>query len=192
MAFENSALAHAHWRAPYFASLLQEGGVIACPAEGVWGLSCDPYNETAVSHLLAMKDRPASKGLIVVADRSEVFGEVLEGLPVGQRDVLEASWPGPNTWLVPHRNVFPDWVTGDSDEVAIRVTSAPALAAVCHVFGGALVSTSANPAGLAAPRALWEVRRYFGPALPAMPGPIDPEGKPSTIRRAADGMVIRV
>ena len=192
MAFENSALAHARWRAPYFASLLQEGGVIACPAEGVWGLSCDPYNGTAVSDLLAMKVRSASKGLIVVADRSEVFADVLEGLPDDQRDVLEASWPGPNTWLVPHRNVFPYWVTGDSDEVAIRVTSAPALAAVCHVFGGALVSTSANPAGLAAPRALWEVRRYFGPALPAMPGPIDPEGKPSTIRRAADGMVIRV
>ena len=192
MAFENSVIAHARSHAPYYASLLQQGRVIACPAEGVWGLSCDPHNETAVSDLLAMKDRPASKGLIVVADRSEVFADVLEGLPKDQADVLEASWPGPNTWLVPHRNVFPAWVTGDSDEVAIRVTSAPALSAVCQAFGGALVSTSANPAGLAAPHALWEVRRYFGSALPAMPGPIDPEGKPSTIRRAGDGTVIRV
>lgn len=192
MAFENSAIAHARWRAPYFASLLQEGVVIACPAEGVWGLSCDPYNETAVFDMLAMKDRPPSKGLIVVADRPEVFGYLLEALPVGQSEVINASWPGPNTWLVPHRNVFPDWITGDSAEVAIRVTSAPALSAVCSAFGGALVSTSANPAGLAPPHALWEVRRYFGPALPAMPGAIDPEGKPSTIRRAGDGLVIRV
>ena len=191
MAFENLDTVHPSWRAPYFASLLREGAVVACPAEGVWGLSCDPNNETAVFDVLAMKDRSASKGLIVVADRPEVFGCLLEGLPVDQRDAIEASWPGPSTWLVPNRNVFPDWITGDSDEVAIRVTSAPALSAVCRTFGGALVSTSANPTGLAPPHALWEVRRYFGLALPAMPGFIDPKGKPSTIRRASDGMVIR-
>ena len=48
MAFENLDTVHPSWRAPYFASLLREGAVVACPAEGVWGLSCDPNNETAV------------------------------------------------------------------------------------------------------------------------------------------------
>jgi L-threonylcarbamoyladenylate synthase len=87
---------------------------------------------------------------------------------------------------------LPEWITGDSEEVAIRVTSSPALSAVCRAFGGPLVSTSANPSGLPPPHTMWEVRRYFGPAMPAMPGAIDPDGKPSTIRRAGDGMVIRV
>ena len=109
---------------------------------------------------------------------------MLEGLPVEQRDVTS----GPNTGLSPTAMFF----EGHSDRCGLRVTSAPALSAVCHAFGGAVVSTSANPAGLSPPHALWEVRRYFGPALPAMPGAIDPEGKPSTIRRAADGMMIRV
>ena len=192
MTSESIAVAHARWHAPYFASLLQQGAVVACPAEGVWGLSCDPHNKAAVYDVLAIKNRPASKGLIVVADRPEVFGLLLEELPVGQRDVIIASWPGPNTWLVPHRGLLPEWVTGDSEDVAIRVTSSPALSAVCHAFGGPLVSTSANPAGLAPPHSLWEVRRYFGSGLPAMPGAIDGEGKPSTIRRAVDGMVIRI
>ena len=93
MAFENSVIAHSHSRAQYFASLLEQGRVIACPAEGVWGLSCDPYNQTAVSDLLAMKDRPASKGLIVVADRSEVFADLLEGLPIDQRFTLVNRQP---------------------------------------------------------------------------------------------------
>ena len=43
------------------------GGVVACPTEAVWGLSCDPGNEAAVMRLLAMKDRPVDKGLILVA-----------------------------------------------------------------------------------------------------------------------------
>ena len=91
MTSESLATAHAHWRAPYFASLLQQGAVVACPAEGVWGLSCDPHNEAAVYDVLAIKDRPVSKGLIVVADRPEVFGPLLDALPIGQRNVIMAS-----------------------------------------------------------------------------------------------------
>ena len=182
---------HSRWRAPQLAASLWAGGVVACPAEGVWGLSCDPFAEGAVLDLLAMKQREVSKGLIVVGASSDVFADVLSDLSFEQRETMLASWPGPNTWLVPHRGLFPSWITGDSDEVAIRVTSSAALATLCSVFGGPLVSTSANPAGLPPPHSIWELRRYFGRALPAMPGAIDPTGKPSTIRRVDDGSVIR-
>ena len=182
---------HSRWRAPQLAESLWAGGVVACPAEGVWGLSCDPFDEGAVLDLLAMKQREVSKGLIVVGASSDVFADVLSDLSSEQRETMLASWPGPNTWLVPHKGFFPSWITGDSDEVAIRVTSSPALATLCLAFGGPLVSTSANPAGLPPPHSLWELRRYFGMALPAMPGAIDPTGKPSTIRRVDDGSVIR-
>jgi len=191
MALDRLPDLHSRWRAPQLAASLWAGGVVACPAEGVWGLSCDPFDEGAVLDLLAMKRREVSKGLIVVGASSEVFAHVLRGLSSKQRDMMLESWPGPNTWLVPHRGLFPSWITGDSDEVAIRVTSSPALAALCAAFGGPLVSTSANPAGLSPPHSIWELRRYFGMALPAMPGAIDPAGKPSTIRRVQDGSVIR-
>ncbi len=182
---------HSRWRSPQMAASLWAGGVVACPAEGVWGLSCDPFDEGAVLDLLAMKQREVSKGLIVVGASSDVFADVLRDLSCEQRETMLASWPGPNTWLVPHRGYFPFWVTGDSDEVAIRVTSSPALAALCKAFEGPLVSTSANPAGLPPPHSIWELRRYFGTTLPAFPGAIDPGGKPSTIRRVEDGSVIR-
>ena len=173
------------------AASLWAGGVVACPAEGVWGLSCDPFDEGAVLDLLAMKQREVSKGLIVVGASSDMFADLLSGLSSAQRETMRASWPGPNTWLVPHKGCFPSWITGDSDDVAIRVTSSPALAALCLAFGGPLVSTSANPAGLPPPHSIWELRRYFGKALLAFPAAIDPTGKPSTIRRVEDGSVIR-
>jgi L-threonylcarbamoyladenylate synthase len=182
---------HSRWRLAYLGSALVAGSVVACPAEGIWGLSCNPFDEEAVQNLLAMKQRSVSKGLILVAATSETFGEVLQALPVDQQGEVLASWPGPHTWLVPHGGLYPPWVTGNSDEVAIRVTSAPALSALCDAFGGALVSTSANPAGLPPPHTMWELRRYFGSALPALPAAIDPAGKPSTIRRAGDGKVVR-
>lgn len=179
------------WRIPRLARMLRGGAVVACPAEGVWGLSCNPFDESAVRLLLALKDRPQSKGLIVVAADPQVFQGLLEPLAELDRHRILKSWPGPNTWVVPNADTFPAWITGDSPEVAIRVTSAPPLIRLCRAFGGALVSTSANPAGLPAPHCVWQVRRYFGPSLPLMPGGLDPNGKASTIRRVDDDAVLR-
>ena len=37
------------WRLREAASHIQSGSVIACPAEAVWGLSCDPWRLSAVA-----------------------------------------------------------------------------------------------------------------------------------------------
>ena len=39
------------WRIKEAAASIEAGGVIACPAEAVWGLSCDPWNLSAVAFL---------------------------------------------------------------------------------------------------------------------------------------------
>ena len=40
------------------AECLKQGHVLAYPTEAVWGLGCDPFNETAFSAILALKQRP--------------------------------------------------------------------------------------------------------------------------------------
>jgi L-threonylcarbamoyladenylate synthase len=170
---------------------VEQEGVVACPAEAVWGLTCDPLSEDAVLQLLAMKHRPISKGLIIVAASSAMLGPLLKPLDSTQRNELELSWPGPNTWLVPNRGLYPDWITGESDEIAIRVTSAPALALLSYRLGRPVVSTSANPAGAQPARHSFQVVRYFGRGLVRAPGVVDLEASPSTIRRVGTGEVLR-
>ena len=46
---------------------LQQEEVIAYPTEAVFGLGCDPDSEKAVNALLALKQRPWQKGLILIA-----------------------------------------------------------------------------------------------------------------------------
>ena len=50
------------------AQIIQAGGVIAYPTESVYGLGCDPFNQDAVMQLLAIKQRPVSKGLILIGE----------------------------------------------------------------------------------------------------------------------------
>ena len=96
-----------NWQIQQTARVVREGGVVAYPTEAVWGLGCDPWNEEAVYRLLALKERPMHNGLILVADDIGQFDFLLDDLPEIWQERLAGSWPGPNTWLVPHQNRLP-------------------------------------------------------------------------------------
>jgi L-threonylcarbamoyladenylate synthase len=171
---------------------LHSGGVIACPTEAVWGLSCDPFDAEAVEHLLAMKRRPQSKGLILVAADQAQLDFLLHDVTPAQRDSLAASWPGPATWLVPHKGRVPDWVSGDFSTVAVRVSAHPVVAALCARWGGPLVSTSANHTGARPALFAFQVHRYFGQDLGfLLPGALGDSATPTRITDLASGRVIR-
>lgn len=128
---------------------MQSGDVVAYPTEAVWGLGCDPFDENAVMRLLAIKERPLEKGLILVAGAVDQLEGLLdwESLPQERRDEVLASWPGPHTWIVPATSRVPRWITGAHDGVAVRVSAHPTVVALCTAFGSPLVSTSANLTG---------------------------------------------
>ncbi|OQX41590.1 MAG: tRNA threonylcarbamoyladenosine biosynthesis protein RimN, partial [Candidatus Sedimenticola endophacoides] len=48
------------------ARVFHAGGLLAYPTEAVFGLGCDPLNPDAVRRLLALKQRPEQKGLILI------------------------------------------------------------------------------------------------------------------------------
>ncbi len=179
------------WRVQQVARVVREGGVIAYPTEAVWGLGCDPWNEDAVYRLLALKERPVEKGLILVADNIRQFDFLLEGFPDAWIDKLASTWPGPNTWLVPHQNLLPEWITGQHDSVALRVSDHPLVRDLCALTGP-LVSTSANPTGRPSAYSRLRVQQYFGDTLDAvLGGALGGRRNPSVIRDLASGRVLR-
>ena len=171
---------------------LHSGGVIACPTEAVWGLSCDPFDPHAVARLLFLKDRPVEKGLILLASSQAQLEFLLEGLSPGHCRTLADSWPGPATWLVPHEGKVPQWVCGEHATVAVRVTDHPGMRALCDAYGGPVVSTSANPGGARPAKQQFQVRNYFGEALDyILPGALGSSARPTVIRDLATGQIIR-
>jgi L-threonylcarbamoyladenylate synthase len=174
---------------------LQRGGVLAYPTEAVWGLGCDPFNEAAVMRLLAIKQREVGKGLILIAGDRAHFDGLLDWnvLPADRVAAVEASWPGPHTWIVPATARVPRWITGAHAGVAVRVSAHPIVAALCEKFGAPLVSTSANRAG----EAPAFHRDALDPVLLALLDGVS-EGEtgglaaPTAIRDARTGAVLRL
>ena len=173
-------------------SALRAGGVIACPTEAVWGLSCDPENDAALAHLMRIKERDPAKGVILVAASMEQFRPWLRQLPLAMHAPLAASWPGPNTWLVPDYGLSHGLVRGAHDRVALRVTDHPLMKALCEAFGGPLVSTSANRSGEPPAMSAAEITAIFGDEVAyVVQGELGGNAKPSTIRDLATGKVMR-
>jgi L-threonylcarbamoyladenylate synthase len=171
---------------------LRTGGVVAYPTEAVYGLGCDPLDHTAFVRLLALKRRPDAKGVILIAADETQLAPFVTPLSKAATAHLRGSWPGPVTWIVPAASGVPGWLTGGRDTVAVRVTAHPLAAALCRAFGGALVSTSANRTGQPPARTALKVRQLFGNRLDGIVvGPLGGLARPTTIRDARTGSVIR-
>ncbi|WP_097459532.1 L-threonylcarbamoyladenylate synthase [Mangrovitalea sediminis] len=181
------------WHLRRAVETLRAGGVIAYPTEAVWGLGCDPWDEAAVANILALKQRPQQKGLILVAAHPEQVAYLLDPLPAELRQAALSHWPGPVTCLLPdiHRQV-PEWLRGRHASIAVRVSAHPLVVALCEAFGGPLVSTSCNPAGRPAARSAIQVRQYFGEALDGiLPGALGGQRQPSRIIDLVTNRVLR-
>lgn len=170
---------------------VRSGGVIAYPTEAVYGLGCDPWNEAAVRRILALKQRSVDQGLIVIAATVEQLVGLIAPLTAEISARVLPTWPGPVTWLVPATADCPRWLTGTHNTLAVRVTAHPLAAALCRA-AGPLVSTSANPHDRPPARNAQTVRQYFPSGLDyVVEGEVDATARPSEIRMASSGEIIR-
>ncbi|WP_049689310.1 L-threonylcarbamoyladenylate synthase type 1 TsaC [Yersinia aldovae] len=172
---------------------LQQDEVIAYPTEAVFGLGCDPDSEKAVNALLALKQRPWQKGLILIAANYEQLKPYVDdsALTDAQRETIFSVWPGPVTWVIPASPETPLWLTGSFDSLAVRVSAHPLVQKLCSQYGKPLVSTSANLSGQEPCRTEEEVRIQFGSSLPVLSGEVGGCLNPSEIKDALTGKQFR-
>lgn len=152
--------------------VLNKENVIAYPTEAVFGVGCDPDSEVAVNRLLALKQRPVDKGLILIAASFEQLKPYIDDsmLTDAQRDAVFARWLWSGDFCFPAPATTPRWLTGRFDSLAVRVTDHPLVVALCRAYGKPLVSTSANLSGLPPCRTVEEVRAQFGTDFPVVSG----------------------
>lgn len=174
------------------ARCLTAGGVIAYPTEAVWGLGCDPFNEAAVQRILTLKQRPVSKGLIMIAADVEQCLAMFEG--IGKEAIARISIPQakPTTWIIQNNGSVPQWISGQHDSFALRITNHPYAKTLCQAFGGPVVSTSANPSSKPEARTRLAAIRYFANDVDFyMAGTTGHSSSPSQIIELNTGRVLR-
>lgn len=129
------------------AHTIKQGGIVAYPTEGVFGLGCNPNNEQAVERLIALKQRDSNKGLIIIAAKRDQLTPFIAAVDDTLSSRLAATWPGPVTWILESSKDSSALLTGNRTTIATRVTRHKTAAKLCLACDHALVSTSANLSG---------------------------------------------
>jgi L-threonylcarbamoyladenylate synthase len=140
---------------------LASGGVAVFPADTVYGLCCDPSNESAMRRLYELKGRPSERPAAVMFFALASALSALPEIRAGERAALGALLPGPVTLLLPNRaHRFPLACGpgyGNADTLGLRVPVwSPALAALGTV-GVPVLQSSANLSGEPDARRLHDV-----------------------------------
>lgn len=145
----------------------RQGQLLAYPTEAVFGLGCDPSNPEALQKLLAVKQRPQDKGLILLAaDYSQLLPFVDDrAIPQSLRFSIFSQWPGFVTQLLPAAAHVPAVLRGAHDQIAVRVTAFEPARQLCKALKSAIVSTSANRSGEPALRDAAAVATEFADEL---------------------------
>ncbi|WP_448567557.1 L-threonylcarbamoyladenylate synthase [Thalassotalea ganghwensis] len=175
-------------------TIYQQGGVIAYPTEAVFGLGCDPDNIDAIKKILAIKNRPKEKGLILLASHYHQLSRYIDDSDIAPdlKTVILSRWPNGTTQLLKKSANLSEYVCGQFDTIAVRITDHPDVVALCEAVGKPIVSTSANLSGQEPAKTWQEVEATLGNQVDfIIKSNTLGFTKPSTIINAYTGETIR-
>jgi L-threonylcarbamoyladenylate synthase len=133
-------------------------------------------------------------GFILVSDYIERLKPYINWYSLNklQRDKIEASWPGPVSWLIPVSDKTGSDLCGENDTLAVRVSAFESIRVLCSDAQSALVSTSANLQGKMPITTAAGVAQVFGDKIDyIIDSPIQGLQKPSRIIDARTQQIIR-
>jgi L-threonylcarbamoyladenylate synthase len=123
------------------------GGVALFPADGLYGLACDPTRAEAIERIHGIKGRDDGKPAAVMYFSPLAMREVVAALGPRTRDALGAMLPGPVTLVVANpERLYPLACREDPERLGLRLIGGPLAGAVAPIF-----QTSANRSGEPAP-----------------------------------------
>lgn len=160
--------------------LLRGGGVLAYPAETMYGLGGDGLNPGTETRIARIKGRDPTKPIILLLDTIDRWRQVASRFPEPALRLAKDAWPGPLTLLLPAREDCPAAREG---KVAVRVPGVKHVRVWVRSLDRPISSTSANRSGenpLGDPAA---IRETIGDAIDLLvSGSVfDEPGPPSTL-----------
>jgi len=174
---------HSDWKTEVDKSLavLRDGGTLLYPTDTVWGLGCDATNPEAVAKLLALKERPEGKALVVLIDDASKLNHYLREVPEVAWDLVEAA-VDPLTIIYPGGIKVAKQVMGEDGTLAIRVCQHPFCQQLIRKLNRPLVSTSANRSGMPIPQTDAELDVLIANGVDyRVAGSINTNNKPSSL-----------
>lgn len=121
-------------------------GVVAIPTETVMGLGVLARSYNAYKALIDVKNRPLNKAFpLVVGNKQMIHSYGI--IDARQQRIIDEFMPGPLTIIVKKQSNVMDYVTANSDKIAIRMSDCEFVNNLLSELKEPILLTSANLAG---------------------------------------------
>jgi L-threonylcarbamoyladenylate synthase len=158
------------------------GGVAVFPTDTVYGVCCDPENESSAERLYKLKGRPAARPAAVMFFALGPALASLGELPDAERRALEALLPGPVTVLLANRaRRFAAACRLDPATLGLRVPNLPEDLEGLGSVAVPVMQSSANISGEPDARKLEEVPQSLRDGADLVLDGGELPGTPSTV-----------
>jgi L-threonylcarbamoyladenylate synthase len=128
------------------AEVILKGGTILYPTDTIWGLGCDATNEEACQKIMTIKNRPAEKSFVLLADSFRMVEFYIPEFAEIVYDLVDIAVK-PMTIIYPKAQKLAPSVLATDGSVGIRITQDPLCRELIRKIRKPLVSTSANLSG---------------------------------------------
>jgi L-threonylcarbamoyladenylate synthase len=157
--------------------VITEGGVAVFPADGLYGLACDPASAEAIARVHKIKNREQGKPSAVMYFSTEAMREIIDSVSPIVRAMLSALLPGPVTLIVDNPEGRYPHANGDTpDRLGLRLIEGPLDGVVVPVF-----QTSANRSGDPPPSCIEDVNEQIVSSADLVIDGGQLTGEPSTV-----------
>jgi L-threonylcarbamoyladenylate synthase len=153
------------------------GGVALFPADGLYGLACDPLNPAAIDRIHRIKGREDTKPSAVLYFSPPAMRELVEDLGPRTQAAVAALLPGPVTLVVANpKRRYPLACRENPERLGVRLIGGQLEGAMCPVF-----QTSANRSGEPAPATFADVAKEIRAGVDVAIDGGELTGLPSTV-----------
>jgi L-threonylcarbamoyladenylate synthase len=159
---------------------LKQGNLVVYPTDTLYALGADIFNEQAVRHVFAVKQRPFTIPLPVAVPDLTTLQDIAWINPAIE-SLVHHFLPGPLTMVLTKKPAVPSVVTGGGENIAIRIPKHPIALALTQQVGP-LTVTSANLHGRPPSSIISDIAMHLRAediAVYLDAGPL--QGQPSTI-----------
>jgi len=143
---------------------LEQGEVVICPTDTVYGLICDATDKKAVGELFKIKKRQKTKPIPIFVKNIKM-AKRLAFIDKKQEEFLKKVWPGKVTVVLKTKpkakTIFPKGILSSDNKVGLRIPDYKPIADLFKKFNKPLTGTSANISGKPASIKIKEILKQF-------------------------------
>lgn len=149
------------------ANLIENGAVIVCSTDTVYGLVADATNKKAVEKIFKIKQRPKNKPLPIFIKDIKMARE-LAVIDKNQEKILKRYWPGKYTFVLKRKSGIKIYGVA-KNTIALRIPKYRFLNDLLKKINKPLAQTSVNISGKPALTKIADIISQFGrPGLPIL------------------------